>query len=83
MVNDLVALSVGNTYMRLLVDGMPSTVFSMETFPGIEYKVEDNRREKILKFCRERYSTPRQIVEDKIKRWSESQNEDKKKVKHA
>ncbi|PIQ78427.1 hypothetical protein COV82_00995 [Candidatus Peregrinibacteria bacterium CG11_big_fil_rev_8_21_14_0_20_46_8] len=75
MVNDLVALSVGNTYMRLLIDGMPTQVFSMETFPGVEYKVEDDRREKILKFCRERYSKKREIVEDKIKRWSESQQE--------
>ena len=74
MVTDLVALQVGNTYMRLLVDGMPTPVFSMTTFGSPKFEVEDGRREKIFKFCRERYSEKREIVEDKIKRWSEGQN---------
>lgn len=72
MVADLVALQVGNTYLRLLVDGMPTPVFSMTTFRSPEFELEEGRREKILKFCRERYSEKREVVEDKIKRWSES-----------
>ncbi|MBP9718338.1 type IV secretion system DNA-binding domain-containing protein [Candidatus Gracilibacteria bacterium] len=75
MIADLVALSMGNTYLRLLVNGMPSTTFSMSTFPPIERDVEDGRREKILKFCRERYSMKRELIEDKIRRWSESSEE--------
>lgn len=71
MVNDLVALQTGNTYIRLLIDGMPTSVFSMTTFPAPELNPESGRREKILKFCRERYSAKREVVEDKIKRWSE------------
>lgn len=72
MVNDLVALPLGNTYIRLLVDGMPTPVFSMGTFPAPQLAVEEGRRDKILKFCHERYSEDRTTVEDKIKRWSES-----------
>lgn len=74
MIADLVALQVGNTYMRLLIDGMPTPVFSMTTFRAPEIILEEGRREKILKFCRERFSAKREIVEDKIKRWSEGQN---------
>lgn len=71
MVTDLVALPVGNTYIRLLIDGMPTPVFSMTTFPPPKFEIEGGRREKILKFCRERYSERREVVEDKIRRWSE------------
>ncbi|MBI2638462.1 DUF87 domain-containing protein [Candidatus Peregrinibacteria bacterium] len=80
MVADLVALQVGNTYIRLLIDGMPTPVFSMTTFRAPQFELEEGRREKILKFCRERYSAKREMVEDKIKRWSESQkkNEEEK-----
>ena len=75
MVNDLVALPVGSTYIRLLADGMPTPVFSMNTFNAPSLEPEPGRREKILKFCRERYSVKRDIVEDKIKRWSEGMND--------
>lgn len=74
MVTDLVALPVGNTYMRLLIDGMPTPVFSMTTFNSPTPEPEPGRREKIMKFCRERYSAKREVVEDKIKRWSEGQS---------
>ncbi len=78
MITDLVALNMGNTYLRLLIDGQPTPVFSMTTFPPQPLSPEEGRREKILKFCRERYSTPRDVVEDKIMRWSsaaEKENE--------
>ncbi|MEK9132514.1 MAG: DUF87 domain-containing protein [Patescibacteria group bacterium] len=73
MVADLTALQVGNTYIRLLIDGMPTPVFSMTTFRSPAIEIEHGRRDKIMKFCRERYSAQREVVEDKIKRWSESQ----------
>ncbi|MFA6521753.1 MAG: DUF87 domain-containing protein [Candidatus Gracilibacteria bacterium] len=75
MINDLVALPVGSTYLRLLVDGMPTPVFSMGTFRSPTLEVEKDRRAKILKFCRERYSEKREVVEDKIRRWSEGQTQ--------
>lgn len=78
MLADLVALPVGSTYIRLLVDGMPTPVFSMSTFRAPNLEVEKGRREKILKFCRERYSAKREVVEDKIRRWSESMEEKEK-----
>lgn len=81
MVADLVSLSMGSTYLRLLIDGMPTPVFSMSTFPPKDREVEDGRREKIIKFCRERYSMERAVIEDKIKRWTESKEEEKEEGK--
>ncbi len=69
--NDLVALSKYTAYSRLLIDGMPSKTFSFDTLPPPHLEVEEGRREKVIKLSRERYSTHREIVEDKIRRWSE------------
>ncbi|MEK7545280.1 MAG: DUF87 domain-containing protein [Patescibacteria group bacterium] len=67
---DLVSLRKYSAYIKLLVDGMPTKVFSMETLPPPRFEVEENRRDKVLRMSRERYSTPRAVVEDKIQRWS-------------
>ncbi len=72
MANDLVSLSKYNAYIRLLVDGMPTKTFSMTTLPPPRLEIEEGRREKIIKASRERYSTPRAFVEEKIARWSKN-----------
>ena len=74
MPNDLVSLNKYTIYTKLLIDGMPSRPFSADTLPPPEGSlvVEEGRREKIIKVSRERYSQPRELVEDKIKRWSQS-----------
>lgn len=69
--NDLVALSKYTAYSRLLIDGMPSKTFSFDTLAPPALEVEEGRKEKVIKLSRERYSTHRDIVEDKIRRWSE------------
>ncbi len=75
--NDLVQLPKYNVYSKLLVDGMPSQPFSAATLPPIDEGLDGDRREKVLRFSRERYSKPREEVEDKIKRWSENTEEKK------
>ncbi|MEK7528792.1 MAG: TraM recognition domain-containing protein, partial [Patescibacteria group bacterium] len=72
LITDLVALQVGNVYTRLLVDGMPTKVFSSTTFPPSEIVRDTERREKLIRASRERYTKRREVVEDKIRRWSES-----------
>jgi hypothetical protein len=75
--NDLVSLSKYTAYSRLLIDGMPSKTFSLDTMPPPQLEVEEGRREKVVRLSRERYATKREIVEDKIRRWSEgSQREE-------
>ncbi|MBU0577861.1 type IV secretory system conjugative DNA transfer family protein [Patescibacteria group bacterium] len=69
--NDIVALPKYNCYTKLMIDGMPSKTFSIATLPPPEFNTEDGRSEKIIRLSRERYCKPREIVEDKILRWSQ------------
>ncbi len=70
MPNDLVNLSKFTAYMRLLIDGMPSKTFSLATNPPVQFEAEEDRKEKVIRLARERYCSPRVVVEDKIMRWS-------------
>ncbi len=65
---DLVNLPKYNIYVKLMIDGLTSNPFSAETLlpPEVE---EEAPRDKIIKVSRERYGTPREVIEDKIKRW--------------
>jgi hypothetical protein len=40
--------------------------------PPVDFDLDEERREKVVRLSRERYCRPREIVEDKILRWSES-----------
>ncbi len=75
--SDLVSLSKYNAYMKLLIDGMPTKTFSMVTLPPPEFEIEADRIAKVVKVSRERYGTKREVIEDKIKRWSD-ESESKK-----
>jgi CxxC-x17-CxxC domain-containing protein len=66
--SDLVNLPKYNCYVKVLIDGIASNPFSAQTLPPITPSQETNR-EKIIKASRERYGTPREVVEEKIKRW--------------
>lgn len=70
--NDIISLPKYNCYTKLMVDGMPSRTFSLSTLPPPETEEDEGRREKIVRLSRERYCTPREVVEEKILRWSES-----------
>ncbi len=71
---DLVSMSKYTAYSKLLIDGMPSKTFSLNTMPPVELDIEAGRRDKIIRISRERYSQTREVVEDKIKRWSANTN---------
>lgn len=70
--NDIVALPKYQIYTKLMIDGMPSRVFSAGTLPPPELDIDEKRRETLIRLSRERYAVPRDQVEDKIKRWSET-----------
>ena len=74
---DLVSLSKYTSYMRLLIDGMPSQTFSLATLPPPVINIDPERIEKVRKVSRERYSEKVSVITEKIKRWSENnQNDD-------
>lgn len=77
-------------YLKQLIDGMPSPIFSASTFPPHPHNNEEfsERYKNILQVSRERYTKPRQLVEEKIqklisdleldeKRWEEIKSQKK------
>lgn len=67
---DIGSLPKYEAYLRLMVNGMPSSVFSASTLPPPECEWEEGRVEKILKACRQRYGRPRAVVEERILKWA-------------
>lgn len=65
---DLVNLPKFNIYLKLMIDGVSSRPFSSLTLPPIGFATGST--EKVIRVTRERYGTPRDKIEEKIKRWS-------------
>jgi len=66
---DLVNLPKYQIYLKLMVDGVAGKPFSAQTLSPFG-KVEKSQSEKIITASRERYAAGRQIVEEKIARWT-------------
>lgn len=60
-------LSNHTTCVKLLHEGDYGEPFIAQTLPPID--LGHHRRESIIRTSRQRYGTPRQLVEDRIKRW--------------
>lgn len=66
---DFVNLTKFNIYLRLMVQGVATRPFSAITLPPPQ-KIEESNKEKIIKVTRERYATPRKIIEEKLGQWA-------------
>ena len=66
--NDLTNLAKYKIYLKQLIDGMPSPIFSANTFPPYSKNPEvfNARYNKILQVSREKYSKPRLTVVNRI-----------------
>lgn len=69
MMNDLVNLAKYDMYLKLMIDGVSGDAFSATSLPPIEITTKSDP-EKIIKVSRERYTKKREVVEDKVARWS-------------
>ena len=65
---DLVNLTKYDTYMKLMINGVSSTPFSASGLPPVMGPTDN--RDKVIRVSRERYAKPKEIVEEKIIRWS-------------
>ena len=65
---DLVNLAKYNAYIKLMINGIASKPFSMVTLPPDMEKF--GRGEDVRRVSRERYGRRRELVEEKIIRWS-------------
>src|SRR3989339_1689983 len=70
---DLVNLGKYDVYMKLMIDGIASQPFSATGLKPLAGAI--NNRDKIIRVSREHYATARDVVEDKILRWSSSAEE--------
>lgn len=69
---DIGSLPKYQIYSRLMIDGMPSSVFSSNTHPPPKSESDELQIKKIINFSRERYSQKREKIEEKIKKWINS-----------
>jgi CxxC-x17-CxxC domain-containing protein len=66
---DLVNLPKYSVYLKLMIDGVAGRPFSAETLSPFE-KPETSEKEKIIEMSRQKYSTPRTVVEEQIAKWT-------------
>lgn len=55
--------------VKLMLDGKVRRPYLLNSLPPISEKLRKNLKEKIIKYTRERYCQPRNIVEKKIDNW--------------
>jgi CxxC-x17-CxxC domain-containing protein len=77
---DLVNLSKYNIYLKLMIDGVASHPFSAHTLPPPVPLAESNR-DKIIQASRDRYGIKKEIVEEKIRTWTEESGQDQAVIK--
>ena len=78
--NDLVNLPNYNVYVRLMIDGISSKPFSASTLPPPE-KSSKSFASLIIENTREKYSTPKDVVERKIQsEWQSKEGAIREKV---
>lgn len=73
-IEDFVNLGKYHIYLKLMIDGITSAPFSAVTLPPA-LKEFASEKEKIIRVSRERYSMPRDIIEEKIAKWTGEINE--------
>jgi len=69
LATDFVNLGKYNIYVKLMIDGLASRPFSAQTLPPWPLP-EKIYREDIIRYSRERYGTPLDVVEEKIAQWT-------------
>ncbi|MFH1667792.1 MAG: type IV secretion system DNA-binding domain-containing protein [Candidatus Komeilibacteria bacterium] len=72
---DLVNLNKFNIYNKLMIDGITSPAFSAIGLPPIQLGGESTGNlGKVINLTREKYCKKREIIEDKISRWSTAES---------
>ncbi|MCK9379352.1 MAG: type IV secretion system DNA-binding domain-containing protein [Candidatus Moranbacteria bacterium] len=68
--NDIINLPKYHIYLKLMIDGVAGDAFSATTLPPVEIESTEKNFEKIIRNSRERYSSNKKEVEERIARWS-------------
>jgi len=67
---DLVNLPKYNVYLKLMIDGVASHPFSAKILAPPN-PLEESNRDRIIEASREKYGIKREIIEDKISKWTD------------
>lgn len=81
---DLTNLRKYDIYTKLLIDGMPSPVFSATTYAPLHSRIEmpvQQSRDILLRVSREKYTKKREFVEKKIFDYAKNITEEEKKYR--
>jgi hypothetical protein len=81
---DLTNLRKYDIYTKLLIDGMPSPVFSATTLSPIHERIDaptQQSKDVLLKVSREKYTKKKDFVEKKINEYATKITEDEKKYR--
>jgi CxxC-x17-CxxC domain-containing protein len=70
LATDIVNLAKYNIYLKLMIDGIAGDAFSATTLPPIDISDTEANESKVIKISRERYTSKREEVEEKISRWA-------------
>jgi hypothetical protein len=62
-------------YLRLMIDGIAGDAFSSTTMPPEDLSHTEMNTKKIIRVSRERFATRQSIVEEKINKCINSQNQ--------
>ncbi|MBU4217119.1 type IV secretion system DNA-binding domain-containing protein [Candidatus Parcubacteria bacterium] len=73
---DILNLPKYETYLKLMIDGVASDPFSARGLPPLSAEEKTGNFEKVIAISRERYAKPREIVEEKIAKWHNDEDDD-------
>lgn len=73
---DLVNLPKYEFYLKLMIDGVTSNPFSARGLAPLTEAEKTGNLDKVIQVTRERYAKRREVVEEKIRRWHESDDEE-------
>lgn len=68
--NDLVNLPKYHIYLKLMIDGVSGDAFSARALPPVDLSDTEGNEGTIIRTSRERYGEKREVVEEKVARWS-------------
>lgn len=69
---DIGTLPKYQIYARVMMNGMPSPVFSANTLAPPKHNPSPKQLEKVIKVAREKHAQPRKKVEERIMKWAHS-----------
>src|SRR6056297_743247 len=72
---DILNLPKYEMYLKLMIDGVASDPFSARGLPPLLESDVTGNTEKVIRVSRERYARHRSVIEDKINRWHENNDQ--------